>query len=177
MKLQDFQYKIDNSRVQTIDIPLNMFVDTIEEFIKEDNLNLYPDFQRGRVWTIKQQESFCEFVMKRGHPGRILFNHPGWLSTFTGQMVCVDGLQRITALQLMISDQLKIFGSYLSVYEDKDKFGRIISIPIGINSLQTKSEVLEWYLQLNSTGTPHTELEIERVKRILEDEVNNATQI
>ena len=171
MKLQDFQFKIDESRLQTFDIPLKYFVAKIDEFIREDNLDVNPDFQRGRVWTTKQQELFCEFVLRRGLTPRLLFNHPGWLTDFSGQMVCVDGLQRITALQLMLSNRLRVFGSWLSAFDDQDKFLRSISIPIGIKMLQSRAEVLQWYLQVNSTGTPHTIDEIDRVKKLLEKEV------
>jgi hypothetical protein len=45
---------------------------------------------------------------------------------------------------------------------------RSINIPIRIHSLKTKKEVLDWYLQVNTTGTPHTQEEIDRVLKLKE---------
>ena len=39
---------------------------------------------------------------------------------------------------------------------------------VNVNDLQTKREVLQWYIEMNSGGTPHTEAEIERVKKLME---------
>jgi len=36
-----------------------------------------------------------------------------------------------------------------------------------MNTLRTKAEVLEWYLQLNSGGVVHTEAELKRVRKLL----------
>jgi hypothetical protein len=34
-------------------------------------------------------------------------------------------------------------------------------------ALKTKQEVLQWYIELNEGGTPHTEEEINRVKELI----------
>jgi hypothetical protein len=39
-----------------------------------------------------------------------------------------------------------------------------------VNDLKTREEVLIWYLEMNSGGTPHTKEELDRVKRMLEKE-------
>jgi len=41
---------------------------------------------------------------------------------------------------------------------------------ININDLPTKKDVLQWYVEMNSNGTIHTEDEINRVKELLEKE-------
>jgi len=41
---------------------------------------------------------------------------------------------------------------------------------ININDLPTRKDVLQWYLQMNTGGTVHTEEEINRVKMLLEKE-------
>lgn len=61
-----------------------------------------------------------------------------------------------------------MFGSYFKEYEDP----RILirhTIKININDLQTEKEVLQWYIDMNNCGTQHSEEEIERVKRIIEE--------
>ena len=39
-----------------------------------------------------------------------------------------------------------------------------------VNYLKTRREVLEWYLQLNGGGTPHSQKELDRVRGLLEKE-------
>lgn len=40
-------------------------------------------------------------------------------------------------------------------------------IRVNINNLQTRKEVLQWYIEFNSGGTVHTKEEIDRVKELL----------
>lgn len=41
---------------------------------------------------------------------------------------------------------------------------------LNINDLQTKADVLQWYIDFNSGGVVHTDEEIERVKKLLKKE-------
>lgn len=38
---------------------------------------------------------------------------------------------------------------------------------LNVNDLKTEKEVLQWYIDMNAGGTPHTSDEIERVKRMI----------
>lgn len=40
-------------------------------------------------------------------------------------------------------------------------------ITIHVNDLQTEKDVLQWYVEMNEGGTPHTEEEIQRVKDMI----------
>lgn len=85
-------------------------------------------------------------------------------------MVCVDGLQRLTAIRKFLNNDLKVFGHYLNEFEDKDVFlRRHNGILFNINDLKTKKEVLKWYLDFNTGGTVHSDEEIIRVKKILDE--------
>lgn len=42
------------------------YVNFINEQIKNYNLNMNPEFQRGHVWTIDQQEKYIEFILRGG---------------------------------------------------------------------------------------------------------------
>ena len=37
-----------------------------------------------------------------------------------------------------------------------------------MNYLESKKEILEWYIDMNFGGTPHTNEEIERVKKMIQ---------
>ena len=170
-RIQDYRFEIDDRFASTYDIPLQNFLDTIQKHLTEDNLDLNPDFQRGHVWTQEQQILFCEFMLKGGKSNPILFNHPGWQKCFEGQMVVVDGLQRVTAITNMLTNKIKVFGYYISEFEDLIRFSRSLSVQFRIHTLQTREQILRWYLQVNSTGTPHSSSEIDRVKLLLESEI------
>jgi hypothetical protein len=42
-------------------------------------------------------------------------------------------------------------------------------LKFNINDLKTKAEVLQWYLDFNTGGTVHSDEEITRVRKMLED--------
>lgn len=155
------------------DFGLENLVKFIQEEIDEQGLQLNPEFQRGHVWTEEQQIAFLEYFLRGGKSGRVIYlNNPSWNFTVKegeyNEYVCVDGLQRITAIQRFINNEIKVFDSYYNEYTDnlRNKF----SIKVNINDLQTEKDVLRWYIEMNSGGTPHTKAEIQRVKNMLEGE-------
>lgn len=149
------------------DTQLGYFERKITEWVNE-GLELCPDFQRGHVWTERQQVAFVEFILKGGKTNPILFNHSGWMRDFEGEFVCVDGLQRITAIIKFLNNELAVFGGHCRAdIEGIDKILQRVFIKMYVNDLKTRKEVIEWYIELNSGGTPHTEEELERVKGLL----------
>lgn len=158
-----------------VDYPFHSLVKWIREEESEAGLQLTPDFQRGHVWTERQQVAYMKFLLRGGKTGRNLyFNYPSWhrqVSEGTyNDYVCVDGLQRITAIMRFVDNEIKVFGSYFREYTDSP---RIIedTMRVHINDLKTKREVLQWYVEMNAGGTPHTEAEIRRVRDMIEKEV------
>ena len=154
----------------TVNQSLRYLVEWVEKQQDELELELNPDFQRGNVWTETQQIRYVEYLLRGGKAARtILFNQPGWMSSFKGPFVCVDGLQRITACMKFVNDKLPVFeGYYFHDFEDKIPTG--IGLIMYINNLQTRKEVLQWYIELNSGGTVHTDAEIARVEELLKKE-------
>ena len=61
------------------------------------------------------------------------------------------------------SNDLKVFGLYYNEFEG-DPREVITSISIRINDLQYERDVLQWYIEMNEGGTPHTKEEIQKVK-------------
>lgn len=131
------------------------------------SLELNPDFQRGHVWTEEQQIDYVEYKLADGPGAEIInFNCVGWMTTFEGPYVCVDGLQRITAVQAFLENKIKAFGHFYSEFEDQHQLSRIYFI-FNINNLKTRKEVLTWYLEVNHQGTPHTKKELDKVRDLL----------
>lgn len=150
------------------DTPIGFIKDKIENWEKELGLQINPDFQRGHVWTTEQQIAFIEFILRGGKTTPLQFNHPGWMYSWKGEFVCVDGLQRLTALLKFLNNGLPVFnGNYLKDFDDPDRLCRRYDIQIRVNDLKTRKEVLKWYLEMNDGGTPHTSEEINKVKELL----------
>lgn len=155
-----------------VDMDIRRIPEWIKNEQREMNLQLNPGFQRGHVWTEEQQIAWLEFFLKGGKSGNIVyFNCPSWHHSVKDgdydEYVCVDGLQRITSICRFINNEIKVFGSYYNEYEDP----RIVSrhtLKFNVNDLKTEKEVLQWYIDMNAGGTPHTNEEIERVKQMIE---------
>ena len=143
------------------------------------DVNVDPDFQRGHVWSEEQQISYIEFRIRGGMSGReIYINSPRIHGKgLSDEGVLVDGKQRITAVQKFMKGELPIFGGYfINDFEDAvSQFrGLTYDFVFAINNLQHRSEVLKWYIELNSGGVLHTKEEIARVTSLLEEEMTKS---
>ena len=141
----------------------------------EAGLVLNPDFQRGHVWTEEQQTAYIEYLLMGGLSGRTVYLNAkdiGSPSLKAQDYVCVDGLQRITAIQRFYRDEIPAFGHRYSQFEGKLNSIKL-TIRVVLNDLQTREEVLQWYLELNTTGVPHSKEELDRVKALLNREREN----
>ena len=168
MKLKNFeQIKKFPHCSYRVDIDWNYLEEKIQTDIRELNLDLNPDFQRAHVWTESQQIAYCEYILRNGASGRELyFNCAGWMRDFHGPYVIVDGKQRLEAVRSFMNGKIKVFGSYINEYENKPDM-LIARFSWNIAALETKEEILQWYLDFNSGGTIHTEAELQKVKNIL----------
>ena len=102
-----------------IDVPFTSLDHTIARFEQEYGLQINPDFQRGHVWDQKKQTAFVEHMLKGGKGSEELrFNCVNWMRDPKPPMVLVDGLQRLTAVQLFMNNRLPVFGYTLHEYED-----------------------------------------------------------
>lgn len=162
------------SGVYSVDVPLVKLKHFIEDLSKDYKVELHPDFQRGYVWSEEQQVKYLEFILSGGISGNELyFNSPVFnskegidIDSFT--VICVDGLQRITAVYAFLDNKIKVFGSYYKEYTDKPRESET-RFKVTINSLTRKKELYQWYIELNEGGTPHSQGELDRVREMLEE--------
>lgn len=146
-------------------------------------LDLNPDFQRGHVWTQEQQLRYIEAAFRGLLPPSaksVQFNCANWnarkdhKTDLPGGLQCMDGLQRITAVDAWLAGEFKPFG--LSI-EDLDDTPWMISkgmnlkfrFHVSIFDYVTRAEVLQHYLDFNAGGTPHSAEEIARVRQMLSE--------
>lgn len=64
-----------------------------------------------------------------------------------------------------MNNEIPAFGAYFNEYEDRVPMDA--DLVIHANDLKSEAEVLQWYLDLNAGGTPHTDEENQRVQKML----------
>lgn len=156
-----------------VSVSLDMLEWTIQRYADKKEmgcpLELEPEFQRGHIWSREQQIAYCEFIVRGGETGRtIIFNCRGWMNDWKGPMYLVDGLQRLTALRSMLKGEIPVFGNSFLSYEDHERKARGTNLIFQVGNLSTYADILKWYLEMNSGGTPHAQSEIDRVTALWE---------
>lgn len=82
-----------------------------------------------------------------------------------------DGKQRLTSVLLFLGNEVTVFGGHkFSDYTDKLRMTGP-RFRMHVNNLETRAEVLQWYLELNSGGVVHTEGELNKVRDMLATEL------
>ncbi len=167
-----------------VDVGLSLLEGWLERQSSDFLVDLDPDFQRGHVWTEEQHIRYVEFLLRGGQSQLTLYwNHPAYMSDKSAgsdldeQMVLVDGKQRLTACLKFMRNEIPVFGHYLREYSDPNDLRGALGMSgarlrMNVNNLQTRREMLQWYLDLNDGGVVHTKDEIARVRGLLDEEVS-----
>lgn len=155
-----------------IDVEWGFLAACLTRFTEGYQLDMNPDFQRGHVWTIVQQRAYIEWILMGGESGKVIFfNCPGWqCRAVEGPMVLVDGKQRIEAVLGFLRDEVLAFGYLKSQYIDRLRIVHA-GFKVRVAALDTRADVLRWYLAINAGGTPHSKRELDRVRAMLAKEV------
>ncbi len=170
MRFQDIPEFVQAGAYQ-VHIPLRSVPETILWYI-EQGLDMSPEFQRAHVWTVEQKISFMEYFLQNGRSGRVIyFNNPAWGRLLGDSwFVLVDGKQRLDAILGFLSNEFPVFGSFYRDFTDSPDIMRH-ALDFNVNCLPTYEMCLQWYLQMNSGGTPHTPEEIDLVRDLLDRKV------
>lgn len=160
-----------------IDTPWRYLEENLSRYKKDYGLDMNPDFQRDYVWTEQQQIDYVEWIMRGGQSGKdIYFNCSGWMSRIhvSKNMVIVDGKQRIHAVLAFLHGDIPAYDTYIDDYKDKEIMLRalMLGFRFNINNLTSRTDVLQWYIDMNTGGTQHTSKEIENVQNLLQIEKN-----
>lgn len=177
--------KLGNHRIKYID----RFVKDLES---EAKLNLTPEFQRGITWTEDQQTKFIESILRgyTNHETNIIrLNDPSLAkmhnnlhsdcSDLEKETVCIDGLQRFTAMQKYMHKELKPFG--LTFDEIESTFYGVsaqgLNFTVAWYDFQFEADLIEFYEALNWGGTPHSESELSRIQPIKKQAIERKEQL
>ena len=169
--------------IQPLDRPRRTFncgFSYLEQWLKTESesvphgIDLVPNFQRGHVWSESQQIKFMENVLRRVCDDSALtirFNCPSWNespkedSDLLDQMVCLDGLQRLTTIRKFIAGELVVFGLSYDQLPQRVLL-RELTLIIKMYEFQYQEDLYSFYLDINGGGTPHTQEELSRVQQL-----------
>ena len=165
---------------------MNNFTGTHDDYSETDILlELNPEFQRGHVWNLDKQIAFIENLLRGIDINKIIrFNdltmypHDDADDFLQNKILCIDGLQRLTAIIDFIDGKYKIFNNQLNYQDilnhpDKPSMRRIFNnalIQFDFLQITSYKELLEYYIDLNTGGVAHTQADIQIAKDLLEQQ-------
>lgn len=155
----------------------NYYVNISWRYLKEwfktcGEYNMDPPYQRGYVWSQKQQIAYLEYIIRGGRSGKeIYWNCPGWMKDFKGPLELVDGKQRINAVFELLDNKIPVFGHLYQEYTDQlDDL--VCGFIWHVHDLEDPKEIVKWYISMNTGGSIHTEKDLEpayKVLRVIEE--------
>jgi hypothetical protein len=93
-------------------------------------------------------------------------------------MELIDGKQRLEAVRAFLADEVPVLGYTFSKLCPTPEAHRHLqsrnTLRINVNTLPNRAAVLQWYLEMNDGGTPHTAEELARVREMLNVELRAA---
>jgi hypothetical protein len=87
---------------------------TIIDKIKEKDINLQPDFQRGEVWNVKKQKRLIDSILRDWHVPPIHVVEV----TKTGEEEVLDGQQRLVAIRDFVQGKYSVDGYTEPINDD-----------------------------------------------------------
>lgn len=148
---------------------------------------IYPEYQRGHVWTQAQQAAYIEHVMLGGETAREVIvvrvgsrdaTYSKTTTTRSGLVIqgysMLDGLQRVTAVRALMRGEFPVLtcirphGFRWSEFDPGAQRQLHMRFHVREVAVPTQADVLELYLRLNSAGTQHSAKELGRVRAMLE---------
>lgn len=165
----------------TVDVEWGYLEQQIERS-QEYGLDLDPDYQRVHVWTPEQRRKYLEYVLQGGEVGRTLtFVCTDWNKTPVPGYSLLDGKQRLETVRMFMRDEVAVFPGFRRPegWKRSEVGGslRLVQASFKWQVVQTptRADVLQLYLSINAGGTPHSEEELERVRRMLAEETRCST--
>jgi len=126
----------------------NWSIDQLKEKYKDGKLNLNPPYQRKFIWSLKDQQTLIQSILK-GYaiPNIFLFECQD------GFFEMVDGQQRTRTILGFIENQFKsVDGTSYDQIEDKTSLNQYI-IPITIiEEIENDESIEEFYSLVNKSG-------------------------
>ena len=152
----------DIPKITNAEYKINVFWKDLKNWFtgieKDVWLELNPEYQRWYVWSEEQKIKYIEYMLKWGRSAKeVYFNCPGWNNgTYKWPLELVDWKQRISAILDFLDSKIPAFWHYYNEYRDKVSNDMIFYI----NDLENPVDVVNWYLDMNTGWSIHTEKDL-----------------
>jgi hypothetical protein len=150
--------------------PLSGVLGALVTRVWQQGLNDHPDYQREYVWSPDDEARFLDSVFQGKALGMFIFlsyRHPKPEEIF-------DGKQRLTTLLRLVTGKIAYKGVWWHQLQPQDRRqveDRTVphlTIPGGAF---TRGELLQIFLDVNTSGVPQTEAHLVKVKELLAQEL------
>lgn len=148
------------------------------------DLNYDVDFQRGYVWSLQQKQELILSWLKELPIGTFYINKINPYSQGEGNIeklqeldgVLFDGKQRLTTITSFLKMEFPVVYQGKELYAkdfSKNAINRALSCNVNVceTSFDNKLELVQYYLDINTSGTAHSRSDIEKVKEIVNIQV------
>jgi hypothetical protein len=140
------------------------------------NIDTNPPYQRGHVWTNDQRSAFLGHWLQGGAVPTLWIWEPPLAKEAAGlaRPELIDGKQRLSALLMWWHGEISanVDGRMIIVGDTDKRFRFHHAIHLTFVRLDSRADVLRFYLRLNGGGTPHSPDELARVRALLDEEEN-----
>ena len=148
----------------------------LERGLETWNVDADPVYQRGHVWTNEQRSAFLGYWLQGGTVPTLWVWEPPSSKEDSGEArpELIDGKQRMTAFLMWWHDEIaaNVDGRMIYAKETDKRFRVHHMIHLTFVRLDSRADVLRFYLRLNGGGTPHSPNELARVRALLDEEEN-----
>lgn len=147
----------------------------IYKYFDDRGLDMSPSYQRGIVWTDKQKEELLTSIFNHIDIGKFVFIYnkyePGGFN-----YTILDGKQKLQTIVDFYSDKFTYKGYYYSELGFMQQYTLLdhsISIAELKEEVVTEEMILDYFIRLNTMGTPMSQEHIDKVIRIRENLVES----
>lgn len=153
--------------------------DNINQEARAD-LNHDVDFQRGYVWSLQQKQELILSWLKELPIGTFYINKINPYSQGEDNIeqlqeldgVLFDGKQRLTTIISFLKMEFPVAYQGKELYAkdfSKNVINRALSCNVNVceTSFDNKLDLVRYYLDINTSGTPHSRDDIEKAKEIV----------
>ena len=145
----------------------------IPRFIEQYGVDLDPDYQRHYCWTKTQKKLFVGAAIQNHNAIPIFWFNFGPKGSSEARSEVVDGKQRLNAILEWLDNKFpavcpcgeSFWARDIDEYGERN-LGMYTTLRMHFVKL-SRPDVLNFYINLNSGGTVHSKMEIERVRALL----------
>lgn len=151
----------------------NSSIESLLHMVYHSGVDFDVEYQREHVWELDDKVALIDSIFNNIDIGKFVFVQRDF-SVRDKLYEIIDGKQRLTAIREFNEDRFMYNGYYFSElsHMDKNKFWNH-SITYGYITNPSKEVIYDAFIKLNTCGKPMNTKHINKVKELLNKELNN----